>query len=313
MLTASDAIRVAREFDLGEAPTMSGPVARGELGQIWQLRTAGGTFAIKEWFDDMPRNELLEGAAFQEAASEAGIACPAVFRRGDGSLLADMGGDAVAAYGWVDVRERDPKIDPAGVGALVGALHRVRFEGREPLDPWYSEPIGADRWDELVGELTRRAAPFAEKLAALRAELAALENLLVSPRNLRTCHRDLWADNMRETRDGALCLIDWDNAGHADPSGELAVILFEFARGDAGRAREVHRAYVEAGGPGHVDRPSDFTMPIAMLHHIGERQCTLWLAASTDADRERAAAGVWEFVDEPITRAIIADLLDAIA
>ena len=313
MLTSRDGDRIADEFDLGDAAELTGPVARGELGQIWRLRTARGSFAIKEWFDEIPRNELLEGAAFQEAASAAGIACPGVLRRRDGSLLAEAEGDAVAAYEWVAVLERDPKIDPAGAGALVGALHRVPFEGREPLDPWYVEPIGADRWDELVGELTRRDAPFAEKLAALRDELVALESLMVSPSSLQACHRDLWADNLRATPDGSLCLIDWDNAGHADPTGELALILFEFARGDVGRARALLHAYLGAGGPGRVRRPSDFTMPIAMLHHIGERQCGLWLTAATDENRDRAAAGVEEFVGEPLTRAIITDLLDAIA
>ena len=78
MLSPSDADRVAHEFDLGDGADMTGPVARGELGQIWRLRTIGGSFAIKEWFDEIPRNELLEGAAFQEAASAAGVACPRV-------------------------------------------------------------------------------------------------------------------------------------------------------------------------------------------------------------------------------------------
>ena len=313
MLTPGDGDRIADEFDLGDAADMSGPVDRGELGQIWRLETSRGVFAVKEWFEELPRSELLEGATFQEAAGAAGVACPDVFRRRDGSLLAEVGGDAVAAYEWVDVRERDAKIDPASVGGLVGALHRVPFAGREPLDPWYSEPIGADRWGELVGELRRRHAPFAERLADLRDELVALEALIAPPANLRTCHRDLWADNLRATAGESLSLLDWDNAGLADPTGELAVVLFEFARGDANRARALHGAYLGAGGPGRVRRPSDFTMPIAMLHHIGERQCGLWLSADTDEARDRADAGAREFVDEPITREIISDLLDAIA
>ena len=313
MLTPEDADHVAREFGLGERPEMSGPAARGELGQVWRLETARGTFAVKEWFEETPRAELLEGAAFQDAAAAAGVPCPGIHRRADGSLLADVHGAQVAAYEWVDVRERDPGVDPERGGALVGVLHRVPLEGNEPLDPWYSEPVGRDRWDELVRELARRGAPFAQKLAEVRDELVALEDLMAPPSSLRTCHRDLWADNLRATPDGSLSLIDWDNAGHADPSGELALILFEFARGDAGRARTLHRAYLEAGGPGRVRHPSDFSMPIAQLGHIGERQCGLWLSARTDQDRVRAGAGAREFVDEPLTREIIADLLDAIA
>ena len=312
MLTPEDASRVASEFDLGDEAELAGPVARGELGQIWRLGTSRGSFAVKEWFDEIPRGELLEGARFQEAAGATGVPCPSVHRRPDGSPFADVAGDTVAAYGWIDVRERDPSIDPEKVGALVGALHRVPFEGDEPPDPWYSQPVGRDRWDELVRELTQRGAPFAEGLRAIRDELLALEDLIEAPSSLRTCHRDLWADNLRATADGSLCLIDWDNAGRADPSGELALILFEFARGHAGRARALHSAYREADGPGRVSRPGDFTMPIAQLAHIGERQCALWLTAATDEARDRAGAGAREFVDEPLTREVIRDLLDAI-
>ena len=312
MLTPANGNRIARDFNLGEDAVLSGPPTRGELGQVWRLETALGPFAVKEWFEDTPREELLEGAAFQEAAAAAGVACPRVVRRADGSLLTDIGGTIVAVYAWVDVLERDPTIDPEGVGELVAALHHVPFAGREPVHPWYSEPVGADRWSELVRELRARGAPFADGLAALRDELVALEALFEPPANVRTCHRDLWADNLRATIDGSLCLIDWDNTGHADPSGELALLFFEFARGDTTRAGALQRSYLEAGGPGRVRVPSDFTMPIAMLGHIGERQCELWLLADTDEKRDRAAAGALEFIGEPLTRAVISDLLDAI-
>jgi Ser/Thr protein kinase RdoA (MazF antagonist) len=292
---------------------MSGPVARGELGQIWRLESSRGSFAVKEWFDDVPESELLEGAAFQEAAEAAGVPCPSVVRRHDGSILLDLEGTTTALYGWVDLCERDPLIDPASVGTLVGKLHRVPFAGREPTDAWYTDPVGQDRWDELVRELQDREAPFAERLTAYRDELVALEALITPPGDVRTCHRDLWADNLRATPAGELCLIDWDNAGDADPSGELALILFEFCRGDARRARNLHEAYGEAEGPGRVRAPSDFSMPIAQLNHIGERACGLWLEATDESARARAASRVDEFVDEALTRNVIVELLDAVA
>ena len=180
-----------------------------------------------------------------------------------------------------------------------------------PTDPWYTEPVGRDRWDELIVELRSRRAPFAEALAGYRDELVALEALIVPPSNLRTCHRDLWADNLRATADGGICLIDWDNAGLADPSGELGLVLFEFCRGDSGRARDLHDAYVEAGGPGRVRIPDDLSMPIAQLSHIGERACRLWLEAETDGARDRAAALADEFTGETLTRNLIDELLEA--
>ena len=221
---------------------MSGPVARGELGQIWRLESSLGAFAVKEWLEEFPWDELEEGAAFQEAASAHGVACPPVRRRRDGSLLLDLRGTTTAVYGWVDVAERDSGIDAAAVGSLLAALHRVPFDGSVPSDPWYTDPVGRDRWDELIAELRSRGAPFAELLAGYRDELVALEALIEPPATLRTSHRDLWADNLRATPDGELCLIDWDNAGLADPTGEVALVLFEFCRGDPARApRPVRR------------------------------------------------------------------------
>ena len=312
MLTAGDADRVAGEFALGTGAIMSGPVSRGELGQIWRLESSLGAFAVKEWLEEFPRDELEEGAAFQEAAAGAGVPCPAVIRRRDGSLLLDVDGTSTAVYGWVDVEERDPVIDAASVGSLVAALHRVQFEGGVPSDPWYTDPIGRVRWDELIAELHVRRAPFAEQLAEYRDELVALEALIVPPTTLRTCHRDLWADNLRAAADGRLCLIDWDNAGLGDPAGEVALVLFEFARSDPARAKDLWAAYADAGGTARVRTPSDFTMPIAQLSHIGERGCRLWLDARTDAARDRAVSIVDEFTGDPLTRAVVHDILGAI-
>src|SRR4029077_15008064 len=161
-----------------------------------------------------------------------GVPTPNVVLTPEGAVLLDLDGAQVRLFEWVDLRERDEGLDPALVGALVAAIHRVPFEGTRPVDPWYREPVGATRWDELVEHLTGRGAPFAPELAALRDELVALEALLEPERALRTCHRDLWADNVRATAGGEVCDFDWDNYGHADPSQELALVLFEFGAGD---------------------------------------------------------------------------------
>ena len=42
---------------------------------------------------------------------------------------------------------------------------------------------------------------------------------------------------------------DFDNAGLADPSQELAVVLVEYGA-EPGRAGLIRAAYAEAGGPG---------------------------------------------------------------
>ena len=303
---------ILEAFDLGSSGRLSsGPVASGRLGSIWRLDTERGSWAVKQVGDasDDEVAELLEGAAFQEAVLAAGISTPAVRRTRARAVIADCGGVRIRLHGWVDLHDADPSLDPAEVGRLVAALHRVDFAGSIGVDPWYAEPVGAVRWAELVKPLRGRGAPFADELDALLPELVALEAYLGGPpRELRTCHRDLWADNVRRTQDGGLCVFDFDNAGLADPSQELAAVLVEYGA-EPGRAALIRAAYAEAGGPGRVEHATDFAMAIAQLSHILVEGCRRWLLADTDADRADNEGWVREFLDRPLTRAVIAALL----
>ena len=296
MLTVGDAVAVAHRFDVGADARLSGPVARGEQGQIWRLTTSRGLWAVKEPFEAPPPEEAEEAAAFQEAAVAAGVPAPTVVRTTDGAVFAEVGSATVRLFDGAELRERSAMVDPAAVGRVVAAVHQVPYEGRLPLDEWYTDPIGADRWDELVALVTEAGAPFAADLAGYRDDLVRLETLMEAPADLRTCHRDLFADNILGTEAGGLCVIDWENCGLADPSQELSLVAFEFGAGDPDRITALLGAYTAAGGPGRLDRPSRCSMVIAQLGHIGERCCRLWLEAGTAAERVRAAAGVEEFV-----------------
>jgi thiamine kinase-like enzyme len=212
-------------------------------------------------------------------------------------------------YEWVDLGEPDIRLDPSLVGSVVAAMHRASGQDLEPADPWYTEPLGADRWDVLVHELQAAGAPFAGRLADLRDELVALETWIEPPSMLLTCHRDLWADNVLPTADGGVCVIDWENSGPADPSQELACVLFEFARSDPGRARALTTAYRDACGPASVDRRGHFSMLIAQLGHVTETAAADWLNPNARSpDRADSAAWIAEVLDEPHTR----ELLDAL-
>ena len=312
MLAADDATDVAERYSLGDDAALTGPVARGEVGQVWRLTTSRGTFAIKEQFDPFPEDEVREHAAFQETAFAAGIHVPAVIRDRDGRPATMFDDVQVRAFGWVDLRERTPDVDPAEVGSVIASIHRLPFAGRLPTDPWYTEPVGSDRWDALAGRLHEAEAPFAERFTAMQDELVALEDLIEEPRTLRTCHRDLWADNILRTHDGPLCVIDWENCGLADPGQELALVLFEFGMGDADRTRTIYDAYVDADGPGRIDGPGTFSMLIAQLGHIGEDACLRWLDTTEPADeRARQAARADEFLTLALTRRGIDEILDA--
>jgi Ser/Thr protein kinase RdoA (MazF antagonist) len=311
VFTDDDAGRIARAFTLGDGAAFTGRLERGEQGQVVQLETSRGLWAVKTSF--RPPDLDGEDGAFQAAAVASGVPAPIVVFTDEGELFAEMRGLPVRVYGWVDVLPADSGLDPGRVGRLMAAIHQVPFRGRRPQHPWYTEPIGAAGWDRLVGRLVAAAVPFAGDLAAMRDELVALEGLLVPARELRTCHRDLWSDNVRATSQGGLCVIDWDNCGLADPGQELAGVLFEFGRGDAERARALYGEYRRCGGPGRVERRGDFSMTIAQLGHINEMSCLGWLdPAQSDEERARQASRFHESVEMPLTVAVIDELLDAV-
>jgi Ser/Thr protein kinase RdoA (MazF antagonist) len=309
-----DAVELARRFALGEAAKLSdGPVARGKQGVVWRLETADGRWAVKQSFDEPDEDEVGGATAFQEAAYAAGVPTPRVQRTTEGCVFATVDGAQVRVYEWVDLGVPDPGLDPVLVGGVVAAIHRVSVADVNPVHPWYHEPVGADRWDELVEQLRVAGAPFAGRLADLRDELVALESWIEPPEVLQTCHRDLWADNVLPTTEGGVCVIDWENSGLADPSQELGYVLFEFARSDAGRARALTEAYREAGGPATVNRHGHFSMLIAQLGHITELAATDWLEPNPRSpERTDAAAWIGETLDEPHTREVLQALLDAV-
>jgi hypothetical protein len=308
---AGRAADVARAFDLGQGAHFTGRVGRGEQGQVEELVTSRGTFAVKTSFG---RPELDgEDAAFQAEARAAGVPAPEVLRAAGGAWHAVIGGLPVRAYGWVDLLPASREIDPAEVGWIVAAIHRTPFAGSRPEDPWYTEPVGAPAWDGLVERLAAAGAPFAAAVAGLRDELVAMEALLRRSSDLRTCHRDLWAENVRPAAAGGLCVIDWENCGLADPGQEVAGVVFELGIGDPARGAEVYRAYRAAGGAGRMEGRAAFSMTIAQLGHILEAACEIWLDPTSSEDERRRQDGrVAEFVDEPLTVAAIDELLDAV-
>jgi Ser/Thr protein kinase RdoA (MazF antagonist) len=305
-----DAAEIARRFALGPGAILSdGPVARGRMGHVWRLETADGSWAVKVPFESPIEDEVRVAAALQEAAYAAGVPTPQVRRTMDGSVFATLDGIPVRVYEWVELRPPDLRLDPALVGAAVAAMHQVADPAEGPVESWYAAPVGADAWDHLIERLRTERAPFAERLAALRDELVALESWIEPVDGLRVCHRDLWADNVLPTAAGGICVIDWENTGPADPSQELACVLFEFARGDAGRARALMAAYRDAGGPARIDRRGHFSMLIAQLGHIAEIAGRDWLEPNPRSPtRDGAAAWIGEVLDDPHTP----DRLDAL-
>lgn len=315
MLDEGAAAAISDRYGLGDDAVLMGPVARGEQGFVWRIETSLGTWAVKEVFAPRPEKEVDAEALFPEAAHGAGVPLPAIVRTVDDRVTLSLGGAQVRVYEWVDLFDPDANLDPAAVGRLVAAIHRVRVDAAGlPVHPWYTEPVGAARWDELIERLSAAGAPFAGDLARFRDELVGMEGWLEPPLALQMCHCDLWADNVRGTPSGQLCVIDWENSGPADPSQELCLLLYEFGNGVAARAKTLYESYLDAGGPGRVRRRGDFSTVIAQLGHINEMACRRWLSAGVDSeDRQHYTDRVAEFTARPLTRAVIDELLDAVA
>ncbi len=90
-------------------------------------------------------------------------------------------------------------------------------------------------------------------------------------------------------------------------------MLFEFASGDAHRARTLYQAYLDARGPGRIDRQGNFSMAIAQLGHIGEISYRTWLdPGGSELERDHSVERITEFTSRPLTRAGIDEILDAV-
>ncbi len=215
-----EAQSVADAFGLGRAESLSEPVARGELGQVRRLVTDQGAWAVKESLAPFGDDELAAAQVsgrFHTACWEAGIPTPAP-QHADGRYVVEIGGEQARAYTWVDLEDPDPLLDPEAVGALVAAMHGVRQGPAGPVHAWFEAPVGQREWRAVLKASRGAGAPYADRLAELLPALLEVESILTPMDALQTCHLDLWADNLRGTPSGDLCVFDFDNAGPGDPT-----------------------------------------------------------------------------------------------
>jgi Ser/Thr protein kinase RdoA (MazF antagonist) len=309
---AMHAQAVADAFGLGCATSLSDPVARGELGEIRRLVTHHGTFAVKQAFESLSIDEAEASTAYHRVCWEAGIPTPEPLRATTGRFTARVDGGHVRAYAWAELACPDPTLDPAAVGTLVAALHQVHQPWpTHEIDPWFEAPIGRSEWKGVLDAARAAGAQYADRLAELLPALLEIEETLTPMRPVQTCHLDLWADNLRRS-DVRPFVIDFDNAGPGDPSREIAMVIFEFGRGDGMRQRTLYDAYLAAGGPGRVRGRADLGLAVAQLHHIGHRHLTMWVAARDEEARARSLAGINEFLGEPLLVPDVDALVEAV-
>jgi Ser/Thr protein kinase RdoA (MazF antagonist) len=295
-----------------ETPVVSG---RGKQGVLWRLVTDAGPFAVKEVLDPVTEAEVAADVAFVTEMVGRGVHAPRPLRTLDGAVLADVGGGTVRVSTWVDLHDARPDLDPVALGRLVATLHADPVPVVVPgsaADAWYTDPVPQPQWQRATADLRAAGAPFAADFAVVAEQLFALQDLFVPPTGLRTCHRDLWADNVRGTPGGRLCVIDWDNAGPQDPSHEVCVALVEFCLGAPDRVAAFFAAYRAAGGTGRPSERGHFTMVLAQFGHFAIAAADDWLQATDDAARADAQSWFAELVDHPLDLAAVDLLLCAV-
>ncbi|HEU5144676.1 MAG TPA: aminoglycoside phosphotransferase family protein, partial [Dermatophilaceae bacterium] len=170
MLTLEAAGELAERFALGADARLDGPVARGQLGQVWRLMTAQGAFAVKEWFAGPDAADATRDAAFSELVRAGGVFTPTVMRTVTGEVTTVVDGTMVRVCEWVDLEPHTRKLDPVAVGEAVARLHLSTW-GRTrpdvPVDRWFSEGFGPEAWCALLEQLVEAGAPFARDFAPL--------------------------------------------------------------------------------------------------------------------------------------------------
>jgi Ser/Thr protein kinase RdoA (MazF antagonist) len=288
--------------------------ARGEQGRVWRLDTSTGRYAVKELTVRQVETDAAADVAYQEAVLAAGtVLMPQPLLTSSGTVLLPVADHQVRVYTWVELLPSDLSMDPALVGATVAAVHRVEHEPARPLHGWFTDPVGAAGWVQLLAAAETARAPFTAALDAEIPSLLALEQLMEAPRRLQSCHRDLWADNLLPTPSGGLCVIDWENCGLEDPAQEIPMPVFDFAGGDLRRAALLYRSYLDAGGPARVTGPGSFTMVIAQFGHFWESAVRSYLRPGADhAEQAHSLERIDELLRTPFRPHHIDDLLEVL-
>ena len=292
-----DASAVANAFGLGQPAGPPTFAARGELGRIWRLETSSGTWAVKELLAPWSEEEARADADLALAAAAARVPTPLPRLTPEGALLAEVGSESsswqVRVYSWVDLQPGPVSATPTQAAYLLGQLHTLAIADDRTVDPWFSEPLPPERWDQLAMAAIDADAPWAALMAERVVDLVATNELvLAGPAGpLITCHRDFNPQNVLLGTDGGAVVLDWENCGPAVAECELAGALAEFEV----PPREVRHflAAYEAGGGTRVRlRPTSFAGVLAVQQHLIEHYAIQALDDKLSID-ERNRKAFW--------------------
>ena len=197
-------------------------------------------------------------------------------------------------YSWVDLQPGPVSAAPTQAAYLLGQLHTLAIADDRTVDPWFSEPLPPERWDQLTMAAIDANAPWAALMAERVVDLVATNELVLAgpagpldnlPSRLQPTERAA-RDRRRRSRS-----VDWENCGPAVAECELAGALAEFEV----PPREVRHflAAYEAGGGTRVRlRPTSFAGVLAVQQHLIEHYAIQALDDKLSID-ERKRKAFW--------------------
>lgn len=121
MLSGEAAEGVAEAYALGTGAVLEGPVARGQLGRVWRLRTDDADFAVKEWYAGPDPAVPESDALLSERARAAGVFTPRVVRSRAGQVVATVGAVVLGGHLGRTVAGAARRLHPGACAVRRGA------------------------------------------------------------------------------------------------------------------------------------------------------------------------------------------------
>jgi Ser/Thr protein kinase RdoA (MazF antagonist) len=275
----------AAHFDLGALRETPRFAARGQANPlgIWRLNCTNGVFALK-LYDAAPNVRAL---TFELAAHRAGAPLPRPHLTRDGHACVRVLIDSRDVYArvsdWVDgaafAWNTVNQAISARVGALLARVHATPLAADMQEVPGDFVPAAAlAEWRELAARAGERGLLWAGVLERQLSVIASLADFVATcgesgaQTRVVLSQRDYHPPNVIQRPDGSLLLVDWDAAGLAVASADIAHYAYVWATHESGEVdRDALRAFVrgyrDAGGVFTPQGAADFAPGVNALLH----------------------------------------------
>jgi len=309
-------------FNLGTPRQAVASVARGAMGEIFEVVTDRGRYALKQLFGWNDGSGARQEMTFTARARAAGVLVPAEVVGLDGEPVAVVRGTRFRAYEWFDLGAAFvPPVTVAvatSVGTITGTLHTIAIETDQDVDPWYTTPPTSDRLHSLADQANAEHRAWAGALADV---LPALLDLAASVRqiertNVRWCHRDLHPSNLLPRVGGDVAVLDWENLGPLGTAQEVGSQLISWCtdgrHASADAVTGFLHGYRRVDGPPLTVARDTFTTAVATWLNFLAIQGEAALYAETPPEhRAFAEQQLQQLLSRPLTAALLGEVIRA--